>query len=63
MIDGVGFKEAVKHRLTEKMDGVIIPFIGKEDFIKNKKASGRLQDLSDIKEIEKTPTKGRGKGR
>ena len=57
MIDGVKFKEALGHRLTQKMDGVIIPFIGKDDFIKNKKAAGRSQDLTDIKEIQKE-TKG-----
>ncbi|MBN9382507.1 MAG: nucleotidyltransferase [Chitinophagaceae bacterium] len=51
-IDGVQFKEALAHRLNEKVEGVVIPFIGKEDFIKNKRASGRSQDLTDIKEIQ-----------
>jgi len=52
-IDGVKFKEALSHRLAEKIDGVVIPFISKDDFIKNKKAAGRSQDLADIKEIQK----------
>jgi predicted nucleotidyltransferase len=52
-IDGVQFKEAMSHRLSQKIDGVVIPFIAKEDFIKNKKATGRSQDIADIKEIQK----------
>jgi hypothetical protein len=60
-IDGVKFKEAVAGRLTEKIAGVLIPFIGKVDFVKNKKAAGRSQDLSDIKEIQK-PAKPRYRG-
>ena len=60
-IDGVKFAKAIAGRRTEKIAGVVIPFIGKDDFIKNKQAAGRSQDLSDIKEIQQ-PAKRRGKG-
>jgi predicted nucleotidyltransferase len=56
-IDGVGFKQAYENRRVVDMEGLKAPFIGKEDFIKNKRATGRAQDLTDIKSIE------RGKGR
>jgi predicted nucleotidyltransferase len=57
VIDGIKFKEALSHRLTQNIDGVILPFIGKDDLIKNKKAAGRSQDLTDIKELEKKTKK------
>ena len=60
-IDGVKFAKAIAGRMTEKIAGAVIPFIGKDDFIKNKQAAGRSQDLSDIKEIQQ-PAKRRGKG-
>jgi predicted nucleotidyltransferase len=60
-IDGVKFEKAVAGRMREKIAGVVIPFIGKDDFIKNKQAAGRSQDLSDIKEI-KGVGKRRGRG-
>ena len=34
-------------------DGLLVRFIGLNDFVKNKLASGRPQDLLDIKEIQK----------
>lgn len=60
-IDGVGFKEAYKNRQVTHTDGLKILFIGKEDFIKNKQASGRPQDLNDIKEIQKNMGLRRGR--
>ncbi len=52
-IDGLEFKEAFKNKETIDVDGLLINYIGLHDFITNKKASGRSQDLTDIKEIEK----------
>jgi len=58
-IDGVDFKDAVKEmRILKVDDDLTINYIGLNDFIKNKKASGRSQDLTDIKEIQtKRPIK------
>jgi len=61
-IDGVEFEDAVKN--LQKIildDGLEISFIGLQDFLKNKKASGRSQDLTDIKEIEKKLPKQQNK--
>jgi predicted nucleotidyltransferase len=52
-IDGLEFKEAIKNKESIDVDGLLINYIGLHDFITNKKASGRSQDLTDIKEIEK----------
>jgi predicted nucleotidyltransferase len=56
-IDGVRFSQAYENRQTVDLEGLKAPFIGKAEFIMNKKAAGRAQDLADIKSIE------RGKGR
>lgn len=53
-ISGVDFDEAYTKRVTIESGGTTINFISKEDFIKNKKASGRLKDLADIERITQT---------
>lgn len=46
-IDGVDFQQAYEKRQQVKVDGLDIPFISKEDLIKNKKATGRKKDALD----------------
>jgi len=48
-IDGVNFDEAYKDKLVIDIDGLQINYIGLNDLIKNKTASGRSQDITDIK--------------
>ena len=51
-IDGITFDEAWEHRIEGNIDGdVPTAVISKEDFIRNKLASGREQDLLDVKKI------------
>ena len=52
-IDGIEFSEAVQNMQRVNLDDFEISYIGLGDFIKNKQASGRSQDLADIKEIQK----------
>lgn len=52
-IDGLEFKDAKKGMQSIDTDGLLVRFIGLNDFVKNKLASGRPQDLLDIKEIQK----------
>jgi len=52
-IDGVEFKECYKNRNIVKIDNVPVNFISLPDLKKNKKASGRLQDLADLENLEK----------
>ena len=53
-ITGVEFKSAWKHRTEVELEGLVIPFISKADLICSKKASGRPQDLIDVRNLEKT---------
>jgi hypothetical protein len=50
-ISGVEFNDAYARRVIVESSGTIINYISKEDFIKNKKASGRLKDLADIESL------------
>lgn len=58
-IDGVKFSEAYKNRQIIDLDGLPVIYIGLNEFIQNKQASGRERDLSDIKELQKLPSKKR----
>lgn len=52
-IDGVEFDVCFPRRKTVEHDGISVNFIGYDDLISNKKASGRLKDLADVEELEK----------
>jgi len=56
-IDGVDFKEAYDHKSIIDIDGLIINYIGLDDLIKNKTASGRSQDLTDVNALKKLKKK------
>ena len=47
-IDGVSFKRCYKRREVSEWDDVTVHLISLEDLKTNKKASGRLKDLSDL---------------
>lgn len=47
-ISGVTFDEAWSDRLDGEMQGVPVAFLGRESFIRNKRATGRRKDLLDI---------------
>ena len=47
-IDGVAFDEGWAGRLEARLDEHTVPFLGREQLIRNKQASGRPKDLADI---------------
>ena len=47
-ISGVTFEDAWPGRLDVRIDALVIPVIGRDDFITNKTATGRPKDLSDL---------------
>jgi len=51
-IDGVQFDDCYPNKKEIEMEGLPVQFIGYADLIKNKKASGRHQDLGDIENLE-----------
>lgn len=50
-IDGLSWVDASKNVVQISYDDVPVLLIGKNDFIKNKKASGRHKDLADIEAL------------
>lgn len=50
-ISGVSFGEAWPSRIEEPFEDVRAPFIGREAFIRNKRASGRKRDLADLEAL------------
>lgn len=52
-ISGVTFEEAWPNRVAGELGGVPVFFIGKEDYIKNKRASGRAKDMWDLNALRK----------
>lgn len=57
-ISGVGFDEAWTSRETADLDGRAVAFIGREAFLKNKKATGRLKDLADAARLRQPKRDG-----
>jgi hypothetical protein len=51
-IDGVTFDEAWSHRETRAIDGVTLSVIGRDDLIRNKRATGRARDRADAEQLE-----------
>ena len=56
-IDGVNFKEAWRNRVIVQLKGTglddaFIFYLGREDLIRNKRASGRPKDLDDLRFLE-----------
>jgi len=51
-IDGVDFDSAWSRHVEFVINGQLVPFIGRDDLIINKKAVARPQDLADVAKLE-----------
>lgn len=51
-IDGVTFEQAALNTVRGKYGGVAVWFIGREDLLRNKRATPRLKDKADVEELE-----------
>lgn len=56
-IDGVNFKEAWRNKVIVQLtgaglDNTLVFYLGREDLIRNKRASGRPKDLDDLRFLE-----------
>lgn len=49
---GIDFNECYQSKIVEEIDGVDLPFIDLHNLKVNKRATGRLQDLADIENLE-----------
>jgi hypothetical protein len=52
-IDGVEFDDAWRNRVTVDVEGLRLDIIGRNDLIINKEASGRPQDVADVKRLRR----------
>jgi hypothetical protein len=50
-IDGIEFESSYSNRIIEKIEGVEISIISKDDLIKNKLSAGRNKDLNDVENL------------
>jgi len=58
-ISGVTFEEAWPNRVSGEIEGVPVSYPGREDLTRNKIASGREQDVADLKKLNlPVPRKG-----
>lgn len=51
-ISGVRFEDCYAERIVDELDGVEVSLINREHLKINKKASGRLKDLTDLEHLE-----------
>lgn len=53
-ITGLAFAPAWRRRVRASFDDVPVAVLGREDFLTNKRATGRLQDLADAERLERS---------
>jgi hypothetical protein len=51
-IDGVSFADAWTGRVNGRFGTVPVFYIGKAELVRNKRATGRAQDLADVEALE-----------
>ena len=54
-LSGLDFDEAWKNRTMHSVGACNVPFLGRDDLIRNKRASGRPKDLVDLDILEDNP--------
>jgi hypothetical protein len=50
-VSGLTFAEAWPGRVEAEIEGMRVPFLGRDALIKNKRASGRKKDLGDVESL------------
>ena len=53
-LSGISFGEAWPNHLVQQIEGIAVPFIGRDALLRNKLATGRAQDLADIEALRNT---------
>ncbi|MBD3236604.1 MAG: hypothetical protein GF330_07860 [Candidatus Eisenbacteria bacterium] len=51
-IEAVTFEEAWAHRVEVEIEGLKVSILGRNELLKNKRASGRPQDIADVSRLE-----------
>ncbi len=47
-VSGLSFAAAWESRTSHDVDGLEVPFLGRDELVRNKRASGRPKDLADL---------------
>jgi hypothetical protein len=55
-ITGVAFPEAWTGRIEHVVSGLAVPFIGRAELVRNKRAAGRAKDLADLEALGESRT-------
>lgn len=50
-LSGVDFEEVWQNRVETELEGLRVSFIGREELIRNKRATGRTKDLADLETL------------
>ena len=53
-ISGVDFEAAWPTRVQAAIDGIPVPFLGREMLLANKRAAGRSKDIADVDKLTHT---------
>ncbi len=54
-ITGVDFEEAWGARVSHRVGTLEVPFLGREQLVRNKRATGRLKDRADLEALGEKP--------
>lgn len=54
-VTGLEFEEAWTSRVTHQVGPLVVPFLGREALIRNKRATGRFKDLGDVEALGEQP--------
>lgn len=50
-LSGIEFADAWEGRSVHEVESIRVPFIGRTEFVKNKRATGRRKDLADLERL------------
>lgn len=50
-LSGLKFGEAWPGRVMRRIDALDVPFLGRQDLVRNKRATGRTKDLADLEAL------------
>ncbi len=57
-VTGLGFEDSWVGRVTHRVSDLEVPFIGRAELLRNKRATGRPKDLADVDALERRAAGG-----
>ena len=58
-VTGLQFDAAWQTRRTLRVDGLDLPFLGREALLPNKRGTGRVKDLADVEALDRSAARNR----